>query len=157
MYSKEIQAILTKEGKNSPTLIQKASYESLKNGANVIGLAKTGTGKTLAYSLPLLETTKPGSDASMVIFEPTTELAIQTRNAIRPYVLALGLNVLALVGSGNRSRQIEQLKKKKPEVLVVTPGRFFDLFSDNKIKLNKIQKLVIDEADDILELSLIHI
>ncbi|MCZ3622582.1 DEAD/DEAH box helicase [Lactobacillus mulieris] len=153
MYSKEIQAILTKEGKNSPTLIQKASYESLKNGANVIGLAKTGTGKTLAYSLPLLETTKPGSDASMVIFEPTTELAIQTRNAIRPYVLALGLNVLALVGSGNRSRQIEQLKKKKTEVLVVTPGRFFDLFSDNKIKLNKIQKLVIDEADDILEFT----
>ncbi len=60
---------------------------------------------------------------------------------------------MALVGSGNRSRQIEQLKKRKPEILVVTPGRFFDLFSDNKIKLSKIQKLVIDEADDILEFT----
>ena len=153
MYSEKIQTVLNKEGKINPTLIQKASYESLKSGSNVIGLAKTGTGKTLAYSLPLLETTKPGDDASVVIFEPTTELAIQTRNAIRPYALALGLNVLALVGSGNRSRQIEQLKKRKPEILVVTPGRFFDLFSDNKIKLSKIQKLVIDEADDILEFT----
>ncbi|WP_373369464.1 DEAD/DEAH box helicase [Lactobacillus jensenii] len=73
MYSEKIQTVLNKEGKINPTLIQKASYESLKSGSNVIGLAKTGTGKTLAYSLPLLETTKPGDDASVVIFEPTTE------------------------------------------------------------------------------------
>ncbi|KRL63829.1 DEAD/DEAH box helicase [Lactobacillus psittaci] len=153
MYNKQIQAVLAKEGKVKPTLIQERSYDLLKSGHNVIGFAKTGTGKTLAYSLPLIEVTEAGEASSLVIFEPTTELAIQTRNAIRPYVKAMDLDVLALVGSGNRSRQIEQLKKKKPEVLVVTPGRFFDLFSDNKIKVKQIKHLVIDEADDILEFT----
>lgn len=153
MYTQTILEVLQKQNKMTPTLIQKRTYDAIKNGASVIGLAKTGTGKTLAYSLPALENIKPDHKNSLIIFEPTTELAIQTRNAILPFVKALQLNTIALVGAGNRSRQIEQLKKKRPEVLVVTPGRFFDLFSNNKIKLNQIETLIIDEADDILEFA----
>ena len=76
---------------------------------------------------------------------------MQVRDAIQPYVKALELQVAALVGSGNRVRQIEVLKKKHPEVLTVTPGRFFDMVSENRIHHEQIKQLVIDEADDILE------
>lgn len=153
MYSTAIKTVLTKEKKNQPTLIQKRSYQLIKDGANVIGLAKTGTGKTLAYALPLLEKTDTGAANSLVIFAPTTELAVQIRRALMPYCQSLDLKILALVGAGNRKRQEENLKKRHPEVIVATPGRFFDFFSSGRIKLGQIKALVIDEADDILEFA----
>lgn len=152
-YNEKIQLVLNKEGKNKPTLIQERTYDAIKNGASVIGLAKTGTGKTLAYALPTLEKVKQGEKHSLIILAPTTELAVQIRNVVRPYAQSLGLKVMALVGAGNRKRQNDQLKKENYEVLVCTPGRFFDFFSSGRIKLNQIKTLVIDEADDILEFT----
>lgn len=152
MYPEKIQQVLTKEKKTKPTLIQEKTYEAIASGASLVGLAKTGTGKTLAYGLPTIaRIAEIGGIA--VILEPTTELAIQTRNALLPYVKAMGLNALALVGAGNRKRQLERLKKAKPQILICTPGRFFDFLSENKIKVEQINSLVIDEADDILEFA----
>lgn len=153
MYSEAISNILTAQGKNTPTLIQEQTYDSIKHGLSVVGLAKTGTGKTLAYSLPVLEQVRPEQNNSVIILEPTTELAVQTRNVLLPFVKALGLDIVTLVGAGNRSRQLEQLKKRKPQVLVATPGRFFDFFSANKITLSQIRHLILDEADDLLEFT----
>ena len=153
IYTEQIQAVLQKEGKSQPTLIQKETYEAIKNGASLVALAKTGTGKTLAYALPALERVIPGEKNSLVILAPTTELAVQIRNAILPFAKALGLKTLTLVGAGNRQRQDERLKKDNCEVLVCTPGRFFDFFSSGRIKLVQIKTLVIDEADDILEFA----
>ena len=153
MYQEKIQQTLTTEGIKKPTLIQKATYEPILNGASVIALAKTGTGKTLAYALPALERTKVGMKNSVVIIAPTTELAVQIRHAINPYIHALGLKGISLVGAGNRKRQENNLKKKHPEVVVATPGRFFDFFSSGRIKTQDIKSLVIDEADDILEFN----
>ena len=153
MYQEKIQAVLEREHKTKPTLIQKESYEAIKNGASVVALAKTGTGKTLAYALPVLEKAESGAANSLVIFAPTTELAVQIRHAINPYLHALGLKGISLVGAGNRKRQEAQLKKKHPEVIVATPGRFFDFFSSGRIKIGQIKTLIIDEADDILEFT----
>ena len=153
MYQEKIQAVLEREHKTKPTLIQKESYEAIKNGASVVALAKTGTGKTLAYALPVLEKAESGAANSVVIFAPTTELAVQIRHAINPYLHALGLKGISLVGAGNRKRQEAQLKKKHPEVIVATPGRFFDFFSSGRIKIGQIKTLIIDEADDILEFT----
>lgn len=153
MYQEKIQAVLEREHKTKPTLIQKESYEAIKNGASVVALAKTGTGKTLAYALPVLEKAESGAANSVVIFAPTTELAVQIRHAINPYLHALGLKGISLVGAGNRKRQEDQLKKKHPEVIVATPGRFFDFFSSGRIKIGQIKTLIIDEADDILEFT----
>lgn len=153
MYNEKIKQVLEKEHKTKPTIIQEETYDAIKNGASVVALAKTGTGKTLAYSLPALENVVPGEANSMVIFAPTTELAVQIRHAINPYLASLGLKGVTLVGAGNRKRQEENLKKKHPEVVVATPGRFFDFFSSNRIKVNQIKTLIIDEADDILEFT----
>lgn len=153
MYQAEVKQVLQKEHKDQPTLIQKASYEAIRNGASAVGLAKTGTGKTLAYAIPVLERTLKGKANSVVILAPTTELAVQIRHAINPYLHALGLTGVSLVGAGNRKRQEDKLKKKHPEVVVATPGRFFDFFSANRIKTSQIKSLIIDEADDILEFA----
>lgn len=153
MYQEEIKQILLKQHKNKPTLIQKASYDAIRNGASLVGLAKTGTGKTLAYALPSLERVQKGNANSVIIIAPTTELAVQIRHAINPFIHALGLKGVSLVGAGNRKRQEDNLKKKHPEVVVATPGRFFDFFSSNRIKINQIKTLIIDEADDILEFA----
>lgn len=153
MYQEKVKTVLEKEHKNRPTLIQTATYDAIKNGASLVALAKTGTGKTLAYALPSLERLEPGQANSLVIFAPTTELAVQIRRAINPYIHALGLRGVSLVGAGNRKRQEDNLKKKHPEVVIATPGRFFDFFSSGRIKLNQIKTLIIDEADDILEFT----
>ena len=153
MYQEKIKAVLAKEHKRTPTLIQKESYDAILNGASCVCLAKTGTGKTLAYALPALERSKKGEANSAVIIAPTTELAVQIRHAINPYLHALGLSGVSLVGAGNRGRQEDKLKKKHPEVVVATPGRFFDFFSSGRIKVAQIKSLVIDEADDILEFT----
>lgn len=153
MYQEKIKAVLTKEHKDKPTLIQKDTYEAILNGASVVALAKTGTGKTLAYALPVLENAKVGQANSVVIIAPTTELAVQIRKAIDPFTRVLDLTTASLVGAGNRKRQEELLKKNHPEVIVATPGRFFDFFSSGRIKINQIKSLVIDEADDILEFT----
>lgn len=153
MYQEEIKQILLKQHKDKPTLIQKASYDAIRNGASLVGLAKTGTGKTLAYALPSLERVQKGNANSVIIIAPTTELAVQIRHAINPFIHALGLKGVSLVGAGNRKRQEDNLKKKHPEVVVATPGRFFDSFSSNRIKINQIKTLIIDEADDILEFA----
>lgn len=152
MYSEPIIEVLKQQGKVKPTLIQERTYDAIRQGESVVGLAKTGSGKTLAYSLPVLERLHHGQTSAAVIFEPTTELAVQTRHVLQPYAAALDLKMLSLVGAGNRQRQLQQLKKRKPEVLIATPGRFFDFFSANKIKPDQIQSLIIDEADDVLEL-----
>ena len=153
MYQEKIKAVLTKEHKDKPTLIQKETYEAILNGASVVALAKTGTGKTLAYALPVLENAKVGQANSVVIIAPTTELAVQIRKAIDPFTRVLDLTTASLVGAGNRKRQEELLKKNHPEVIVATPGRFFDFFSSGRIKIDQIKSLVIDEADDILEFT----
>lgn len=152
MYTSEIKDVLRQEKKLKPTLIQEKTYKPIVTGASIVGLAKTGTGKTLAYGLPVLERIKHiGGQA--IILEPTTELAIQTRNALQKYMSALQLKSLTLVGAGNRKRQLERLRKEKPEILIATPGRLFDFISEGKVNLDQIKSLVIDEADDILEFT----
>lgn len=152
-YNENIQTILKEQEITETTEIQSRSYQSIKDGASVIGLSPTGTGKTYAYGLPLIEKATPGDYQSIIILEPTNELAVQVRDALQPFAKAQGLQTMALVGSGNRKRQIENLKKKKPEIIIATLGRLFDMVTENKIKPEKATALVLDEADDLLVLD----
>ncbi len=153
MYPKTIQAVLDRQHLTAPTLIQTRTFELIKNGASLVAYARTGTGKTLAYALPALSRVTSGRANQLVIIAPTTELAVQIRHVLNPFIAALGLHGISLVGAGNRKRQDDQLKKQHPEVIVATPGRFFDFFSSGRIKIPQIQSLIIDEADDLLEFT----
>lgn len=137
------------EGFTEPTLIQKYVYPKLVEGKNVVGLAPTGSGKTLAYSLPLLEKILPKDGSQLLIMAPSQELAAQLTNTIRPWAKLLDLSVIGLLGGANVKRQIEKLKKH-PEVVIGTPGRLLNLINLKKLKLHKIESIVIDEADEML-------
>lgn len=130
-----------------PTLIQNRSFALLKNGESIFGVSPTGSGKTLAYLLPLLLKVEPKKGNQLLILLPTQELAMQVVLLAREWGNLLSLKIESLIGGANLNRQIERLKNKKPEVLIGTPGRILELIRTKKIKLMKIETIVMDEAD----------
>ncbi|MFD0897790.1 DEAD/DEAH box helicase [Loigolactobacillus binensis] len=149
MVSKIFEPVWQTLGFEAPTAIQTAVYQPLKSEDSVLGLAPTGSGKTLAFALPLLEKVVPGDGLQLLILAPAQELAMQERTAIQPFAKAAGVNIQAVVGGANVRRQIERLKKK-PEVIVATPGRLLELVELRKVKMHTLQTIVIDEADKLL-------
>ncbi|QOD85738.1 DEAD/DEAH box helicase [Weissella viridescens] len=131
------------------TPIQKAVYEPLKDGRSIDALAPTGTGKTLAFTWPLLENVTPDDGEQLLVLAPSQELAMQTTHVMREWASTLGLKVLSLTGGANIKNQLDRLKKH-PEVLVGTPGRVVELINNNKLKLGRLRTLVLDEADELL-------
>ncbi|KAF0422003.1 DEAD/DEAH box helicase [Pediococcus pentosaceus] len=132
-----------------PTLIQQKVAEPLRNGESVLGLSPTGSGKTLAFALPLMEKITPGDGTQLLVLSPSQELAIQTTDVFREWAALIGLRVTSITGGANVQRQIERLKKK-PEIVVGTPGRVLTLINERRLKVSEIQSLVIDEADELL-------
>ncbi|MGK4094529.1 DEAD/DEAH box helicase [Pediococcus pentosaceus] len=137
------------KGFAEPTLIQQKVAEPLRNGESVLGLSPTGSGKTLAFALPLMEKITPGDGTQLLVLSPSQELAIQTTDVFREWSALIGLRVTSITGGANVQRQIERLKKK-PEIVVGTPGRVLTLINERRLKVSEIQNLVIDEADELL-------
>ena len=133
-----------------PTLIQRKTYQPLSDGQNVVGLSPTGSGKTVAFLLPLLTRLSPDLHPQLLIFEPSQELAIQTSHVAREWANLIHLKVLSLTGGANLRRQKEKLRKRHPQIVVGTPGRIEVLVNANKLKLGHLVSVVIDEADNLL-------
>ncbi len=136
-----------------PTDIQKDTLPPILEGKNVVLQSPTGSGKTLAYLLPLLARIHPEEAANqLLIVAPTQELSVQIANVIRAMNthLAVPYQVAVLNGGANITHQIEKLKKK-PAVLVGTPGRIVELFEKKKINGQTITAMVFDEVDALLE------
>lgn len=138
------------EGFEQATLIQKKVFSALYQGENLVGIAPTGTGKTLAYLLPTLLNVEPKQGNQLLIVTPSQELGVQVANVARNWASDLGLQVQSLIGGANKKRQIEKLKTK-PEVLVGTPGRLVELIKEKKVKAAHIQTVILDEADQLLQ------
>lgn len=138
-----------KQSYGEPTLIQSTLYPLLLESESVLGISPTGSGKTVAYLLPLLQKVIQGNGNQLLIILPSQELASQVADVTRVWAKGLELNVQAIIGGANVKRQIERLKKR-PEVLVGTPGRVLELIKLKKIKAHLIQTLVLDEVDDLL-------
>lgn len=145
----KFEAKFKEDGFSEKTLIQEKTYELLAQGQNVLGLAPTGSGKTLAYLWPLLEKAMPNDGTQILVIAPSQELAAQITEVARPWAKLLDLNVLSLIGGANVKRQIEKLKKR-PEIVIGTPGRLLNLIDMKKLKLHLVDAIVIDEADELL-------
>lgn len=137
-------------GFDQPVAIQEKVFAAIEEGQNIVGIAPTGSGKTLAYLLPVLNQIEIGAPSQVLILTSSQELAMQVVSVAREWVAGSGLKVQALIGGANVKRQQDGLKKK-PEILVGTPGRVFELISSKKIKANLIQTLIFDEVDQLLE------
>ena len=148
----QLIAALAKRGITAPTEIQTAFIPAARAGENLIGEAPTGTGKTLAYLLPIMERIDPAVRAAQaLVLAPTHELAMQIATVARELAQAAGLpiGVQALIGGANIKRQVEALKKK-PALIVGSAPRVQELHRLGKLKLTGVKLLVLDEFDRLL-------
>lgn len=143
-------------GYNTPTPIQSAAIPVLLQGRDVLGQAQTGTGKTAAFALPLLQRLDTRVQAiQALILTPTRELALQVSEAIHQYGQYLGARVLPIYGGQSYSRQKARLEKGA-HIVVGTPGRTLDLINLGVLDLSAVSYAVLDEADEMLKMGFIE-
>jgi ATP-dependent RNA helicase DeaD len=154
--SEPILEALKHLGYEKPTPIQEQTIPALLAGRDIIGQAQTGTGKTAAFGLPLLEYIDPDSDeVQALVVTPTRELCIQVTQALRAYGERKGVKVVACFGGAPIRTQTAQLKEGA-QVVVGTPGRLMDLISRHVLFLTDARYVVLDEADEMLDLGFIE-
>jgi ATP-dependent RNA helicase RhlE len=149
---------VTAEGYEKPTPIQGQSIPPLLQGRDLLGCAQTGTGKTAAFLLPVLQKLKqtPKRDGiRALVLAPTRELAAQIGERASVYGQGMGLRHLVIYG-GVGQRPQEEALQRRPDLLVATPGRLLDLMQQGFVRLDQIELFVLDEADRMLDMGFIH-
>ncbi len=134
-----------------PTPIQLQSIPAAVEGKDVIGIAQTGTGKTLAFGVPLMQRLRAHGGNGLVIL-PTRELALQVDETFRKLGHGLGFRTAVLIGGMSMSNQIRAIREK-PHIVIATPGRLIDHLEQNLITLKSVKVLVLDEADRMLDMG----
>ncbi|WP_202707227.1 DEAD/DEAH box helicase [Sporosalibacterium faouarense] len=151
--SKELVSLLNENRIEEPTPIQEQSIPQILNGNDIIGQAQTGTGKTLAFLLPTIENIDENSkDIQILVITPTRELALQITSEADKLKAAKELNILAAYGGKDVNKQIKKLKKNI-HIVIGTPGRLLDHIRRDTIDLSKVRTLILDEADQMLEMG----
>ncbi|HLA56255.1 MAG TPA: DEAD/DEAH box helicase [Flavobacterium sp.] len=148
---KSVQKAIDDLGFTTPTPIQEKSFAVIMSGRDMMGIAQTGTGKTLAYLLPLLKLYQftPTHTPKIVILVPTRELVVQVNEEVEKLTKYMSVRTLGVYGGVNINTQ-KKAVFEGIDILVGTPGRVMDLALDNYIRFDEIQKLVIDEFDEML-------
>lgn len=149
-----LQRALDEMGYINPTTIQAKGYPVMMSGRDVVGIAQTGTGKTIAYLLPTLMQWKFNKDKTpqILVMVPTRELVQQVVEEVKQLTKYMSVDVIGVYGGTNINTQ-KQLVHKGMDVLVATPGRLLDLALTGVLNLKSIKKLVIDEVDEMLNLG----
>ncbi len=152
--SPEVLEAVKLAGYETPSPIQAKAIPVLLQGVNLLGTAQTGTGKTAAFSLPLLSRINFNSrETSMLVLTPTRELAIQVSDAIQQYAVKMqNVSVVPVYGGQDISIQLRALKRKA-NIVVATPGRLIDHIKRGSISLGAVKAIVLDEADEMLDMG----
>ena len=148
----EVMQAITELGYNEPTPIQTAMIPLMLSGVDVIGQAQTGTGKTAAFTLPILHNFQQQRHVQALVLAPTRELALQVSKSVTEYGRHLNVRVLAVYGGQPYGPQISKLNRGI-DVVVGTPGRLLDLIARNALNIKHIKTLVLDEADEMLNMG----
>lgn len=141
------------------TEIQRQTYKHIMDNRDIIACSSTGTGKTLAYLIPIINRLKSNThNIQAVVLVPTAELAIQVNNTLKDIFAHMDntLTSAALIGDVNISRQIDSIKSNKPAIIIGTPNRIHQLISNRKIKVHEVKTLVLDEADKLFDKTFIQ-
>ena len=154
--SEPILQALSDVGYETPSPIQEQAIPELLQGHDVIGQAQTGTGKTAAFGLPMIEFVDPDDpDVQALVLTPTRELCIQVTQALRAYGAPKGIQPVAVFGGAPIRTQQAQLKEGG-QIVVGTVGRVLDLISRHSLMLHSCRYLVLDEADEMLDLGFLE-
>ncbi len=152
---------LTDAGYVAPTPIQEKAIPVVLNRKDLLACAQTGTGKTAAFAIPVLQLLSADkekqrlSGIQVLVLTPTRELAIQVEESFRDYGKYLGFKSMTLFGGVSQVPQVEQLKRGV-DILIATPGRLLDLSSQRLLDLSKLRYFVLDEADRMLDMGFVH-
>ncbi|MEX6587118.1 DEAD/DEAH box helicase [Paraclostridium bifermentans] len=159
---KPIQKALKEEGYLKPTPIQSKSITPLLEGRDLLGCAQTGTGKTASFAIPIIQqiyndkkSLKGKRTIKAVILAPTRELAIQIEENFAAYARHTNIKSLVIFGGVSQNPQTKALKQGV-DILIATPGRMLDLYNQKFLKLNDVKHFVLDEADSMLDMGMIH-
>lgn len=153
----ELVQTLDELGFEEPTPIQQQAIPIALEGKDLVGQAQTGTGKTAAFGLPMLNRLNANSkDIQGLVIAPTRELAIQVQEEIFRLGKGVRGRVFTVYGGSSLGKQIERIKRNSPQIIVGTPGRTLDLIKRNVLKLDKLNTLVLDEADEMLNMGFIE-
>jgi len=152
--SKQLKKALDEQGITTPTVIQKKSIPQMLAGNDVVGIAQTGTGKTIAYLLPILRDLKYSDQRPprILILVPTRELVVQVASEIEKLTTYMSVRTLSIYGGTNINTQ-KKAVYEGCDIVVATPGRLYDLAMTGLLRLKDIQKIVIDECDEMLNLG----
>lgn len=153
-FNKQLWSALEEEGFETPTPIQAKAIPLGLAGHDVMGIAQTGTGKTAAYVLPLIMKLKyaQGQNPRAVIFSPTRELATQIEDAAKRMAKYTDLRITGLLGGASIKLQREKLEDGV-DIIIATPGRFMDLYREQRFGVKQIKTLVLDEADKMMDMG----
>ncbi|MCF2859757.1 DEAD/DEAH box helicase [Pseudoalteromonas sp. SMS1] len=151
---------LETKGYSTPTPIQQQAIPAVLNGQDVMAAAQTGTGKTAAFTLPLIEkllsSQQPhANQARVLVLAPTRELAIQIAESVETYSAGTRIRSTVVYGGVKINPQMMRLRKGV-DILIATPGRLLDLYQQNAVKFTELSALVLDEADRMLDMGFIH-
>lgn len=152
---------LSEEGYTTPTPIQAEAIPIVLEGKDVLGCAQTGTGKTAAFAIPIIQRMYASKNADKkrkirsLIVTPTRELAIQIDDSFKAYGRHAGLKSTVLFGGVNQNPQVSALRNGV-DIVIATPGRLLDLLNQNHLHLKDIEIFVLDEADRMLDMGFIH-
>ncbi len=159
--SQPVLQALDLKGYSVPTPIQQQAIPPVLKGRDLLGIAQTGTGKTAAFMLPSIDRLRdadkpiPFKSCRMLVLAPTRELAVQIGQSAKDYGALAGLKVAVIVGGTSVGKDRNKLHRGT-DILVATPGRLLDLIDQKAFNLNGIEVLVLDEADQMLDLGFIH-
>src|SRR3989344_4138069 len=135
----------------TPTPIQHRAIPVAIEGKDLMGVAQTGTGKTLAFCIPMIQALARKGGQGLILL-PTRELAIQVDETYRKIGSELGVKTAVLIGGAPMGRQVAEIKRK-PHVIIATPGRLLDHLNSKTLKLEQVKVLVLDEADRMLDMG----
>jgi ATP-dependent RNA helicase RhlE len=152
--NKQLRLALADMNFTRPTTIQRKSFAVIMSGRDIVGIAQTGTGKTLSYLLPILRQWEFSRDAAprVLIMVPTRELVVQVVETARELSRYMSVKTVGVYGGGNINTQMAALQEDA-DIVVGTPGRVYDLAVKGSLKMKSIKRLVIDEVDEMLGLG----
>lgn len=152
----ELEAVLNRNGISNPTPVQEKAIPEIFSGRDIVAQAQTGTGKTLAFLLPIIQNINIGrKDIQGLIITPTRELALQITNEAKKLKTAKDIKILAVYGGQDVEAQIKKLRNGI-HLIIATPGRLLDHIRRGNIDLGKLDNLVLDEADEMLRMGFLQ-
>ena len=153
--NEKILQALEEKGYSIPTPIQQQAITPILNGNDILGCAQTGTGKTAAFAIPILNNLEKTKNIQALILTPTRELAIQIKENFDEYSSHLKIKSAVIYGGIKQGSQVRALQQG-PDILIATPGRLLDLINQKYINLKHLKFFVLDEADNMLDMGFIH-